>query len=336
MINIKKSIKGIYLKLKYGVRVSSSDKVILINIEENKFNRYLFPFVHMISSNGYKPILLLNFSQLAHLSYDKYQKMIFDRGLLFVTVKNMNIVKTINLSPDYFNALNNDSLRDSIIPMPMHPSIYSKGITIKNIIQNNKNIFFAGTTIGGVYNKRQVFEGIISRFEVLDYIKTFKNSINVKSKNQFERLDLDKEKSYYMIYERHNFNFTQEELFIELTNNSFFLALPGTLMPLCHNIIEAMYCRAIPILQDVYAHMFPISLKDGVNCLIFKDFEELSNISKQIDQMTINDIENMQNNVINYYKDYLSESAITNKILTEGMEKFYLQAEGHSVTLYNN
>ena len=51
---IRKNILGLHLKVKYGVKVKPEDKVVLLNFEDNKFNRYLYPFIHILNTNGYK------------------------------------------------------------------------------------------------------------------------------------------------------------------------------------------------------------------------------------------------------------------------------------------
>ena len=57
-----------------------------------------------------------------------------------------------------------------------------------------------------------------------------------------------------------------------LAKADFFLACPGVLMPLCHNVIESLVAGAIPILQ--YGSYLSPRLEDGINCLAFRDADQ--------------------------------------------------------------
>ena len=55
---------------------------------------------------------------------------------------------------------------------------------------------------------------------------------------------------------------------------AFFLAAPGYAMPFAHNLVEAMFLGAIPILN--YPQYLEPALEDGINCLSFSTADELS------------------------------------------------------------
>lgn len=331
---LKKTIKGIYLHTKYGKSISFSDKVIIITLVENKFNRYLYPLFYMLHSNGYKPVLNLKKSELTHMYYDVYQRLIFKNGLYFKHSKNMSVVKNIVLDPDYFSALFKNDSRDSIIPMCMHPSIYDKNIKPHKNDKTNRIVFFAGTISEIHHNKTQVFKDVISRYEMAKFLKKLKNTIFVSNKNKVENLYNTSSKTHFLIYDINTLNLSPNNLFKELSRSSFFLGLPGRGMPLSHNIIEAMCCNCIPILQDIYANMFPVPLENNINCLIYKSKTDLINISSIIDSFDIEEINTMKVNVKTYYEKYLSPKAITKLVTNTENQHFYVQAEGRSIILY--
>ena len=58
-----------------------------------------------------------------------------------------------------------------------------------------------------------------------------------------------------------------------LAQGDFFLCPPGIVMPMCHNIIEAMAVGAIPITN--YPEWMDPRLVPGVNCVAFDDEQDL-------------------------------------------------------------
>ena len=288
-----------------------------------------------MDTNGYKCILKLNNLDIANLFQSNYQELIFTENLFFTPSSKMNIKKSINLSHDYFYALSKKELRHKIIPMPMHPLIYQKNVKNTGDNYTNKVVFFAGNVSHRHYRRKQIFDNVIPRYNVLKHIKNFNNCIVVKNSGDEIIAYQNANQLFYVIYERHIYALSQKEMFKELSKSSFYLALPGVTMPLCHNIIEAMYCKSIPVLQDIYADMFPTPLVNGINCLTYNTKEDLLEISNNIERMSFNEIKVMKNNVEKYYRQYLSKEAISNLVTETKNVDFYLQAENHSLSLFS-
>lgn len=334
MKKLKQNLKGFYIKLRYAKKTLPNDKVIIIELVESKFNRYLYPLFFMLHKNGYKPVLKVKNRELTNMYYDVYQKLIFKNGLYFKPSRGMKVVKNIVLDPDYFSALLKNDNRENIIPMCMHPSIYAKGIKPTQYHVSNRVVFFAGTISEKHHNKKQIFEGVLTRFEIIEFLKSFKNSIYVNKKSNIDTIYNANHNTNFIIYDTNIVNLKPKKLFEKLSRSSFFLGLPGRGMPLSHNIIEAMCCCCIPILQDIYANMFPIPLENKVNCLIYKNKGDLKNISNVIDNLEEKKINEMKENVKKYYDNYLSSKAITSLITKTENKHFYLMAEGRSIILY--
>lgn len=331
-----KWIKGYYIHSKYGKNLRIHNKVIIIEPVESKFNRYLYPFFYMLSSNGFKPVLNVKKHDLLQMYYDKYQRLIFKNGLYFKYTRKMNVIKKIVIDTDYFSALLINKKREKIVPMCMHPLIYAKNVKPFKNNKANRIAFFAGTISAIHHNKTQIFKGVISRYKIVQFLKNLDNTIYVNNKSNIENVYNSHSKSHFLIYDTKTINLTPSDLFKELSRSSFFLALPGRGMPLSHNIIEAMCCNCIPILQDIYANMFPVPLEDNVNCLIYKDKDELKQVSDRVNQFNLEKIDQMRTNVNSYYNKYLSSKAITNLITKTENTHFYLQAEGRSIILYKH
>ena len=100
-------------------------------------------------------------------------------------------------------------------------------------------------------------------------------------------------------------------------------------MPLCHNIIEAMSVGAIPILQ--HPELFYPKLEHGVNCIFFEDEKDLIFQIKEVLIMDSSIINNMIENVIEYYKTNLTPKAVVKKNQTSSskLNRAYIVSEGN-------
>ncbi|GLB52056.1 hypothetical protein NBRC110019_10950 [Neptunitalea chrysea] len=89
-----------------------------------------------------------------------------------------------------------------------------------------------------------------------------------------------------------------------LSTAKFIWCAPGMTMPLCHNILEAMSVGVVPILN--YEDWLNPSLKDGENCLVYKKEEDMEKVLNKALQMSAENYQNIQTNVVNYYNEYYS------------------------------
>jgi glycosyltransferase involved in cell wall biosynthesis len=85
-------------------------------------------------------------------------------------------------------------------------------------------------------------------------------------------------------------------------------------MPLCHNLIEAMAAGAIPILQ--YGDYLPHPLKDGVNCLAFKDTNSLRAITQAVLTLNNDRVCELRANVLAYYKEFLAPGCFARQLFS--------------------
>ena len=102
----------------------------------------------------------------------------------------------------------------------------------------------------------------------------------------------------------------------------FFLAPPGVQMPLCHNIIEAIAEGTIPFTN--YYNWFEVPLEDGKNCIAFNDEKELLQGIHRILNMSKDQIKEMRENVILYYKNYLNPEAFVNRIYDSSSDNIHV------------
>jgi hypothetical protein len=83
----------------------------------------------------------------------------------------------------------------------------------------------------------------------------------------------------------------------------FFLSPPGIVMPMCHNIIEAMAVGTIPITN--YPEWLDPHLEHMENCIVFDERDDLIAQLKLVLDMTQEEIVRLRSNVLDYYDTYM-------------------------------
>lgn len=98
-----------------------------------------------------------------------------------------------------------------------------------------------------------------------------------------------------------------------LAQGDFFLCPPGIVMPMCHNIIEAMAVGAIPITN--YPEWMDPRLVPGVNCLAFDDEQDLLGALRRALTMDADTIARMKAEVIDYYDRHMRPQVFVERVL---------------------
>jgi len=104
----------------------------------------------------------------------------------------------------------------------------------------------------------------------------------------------------------------QENWLDTLSKSDFFLALPGDIRPMCHNIIEAMAVGAVPITN--YPEWFHPRLEDMKNCIVFGDKDDLIKKINKVLKMGNSKVREMREETLKYYDNHLSPRSFVNKI----------------------
>lgn len=92
----------------------------------------------------------------------------------------------------------------------------------------------------------------------------------------------------------------------------FFLCPPGIVMPMSHNIVEAMAVGTIPITN--YPEWMDPPLQDGINCLAFEDLDDLFVALDRAIEMSPPEIETMRRHVLDYYETYLRSDRFVRRV----------------------
>jgi hypothetical protein len=124
---------------------------------------------------------------------------------------------------------------------------------------------------------------------------------------------------------------SQEHYFEALHKCDFVLSPSGWCMPVSHNLIEAMFCGAIPITNGGAFMAEPLA--DDVNCLAFKNVEELAAAVERALAMDVGEVERMRWAVLDYYERVLEPNAFGEKLLRSESARVLVNAEENSVPL---
>jgi hypothetical protein len=124
---------------------------------------------------------------------------------------------------------------------------------------------------------------------------------------------------------------SQDHYFEALRECDFVLSPPGICMPISHNLIEAMFCGAVPITNAGAFMAEPLS--DGETCLEFKDVEGLVSVIKRVLAMDEGELAQMRNSVRDYYNRFLDSKAILENLIHTNDLKIIVNAEEKSVPM---
>ena len=97
-----------------------------------------------------------------------------------------------------------------------------------------------------------------------------------------------------------------------LARADFFLCPPGMVMPLCHNVVEAMAVGTIPLIG--YPEWLQPPLRHMVDCVAYGDHEDLLAQARRVLQMPRAQIERMRAAVIEYHDRHLRPEALVRAI----------------------
>jgi hypothetical protein len=228
-------------------------------------------------------------------------------------------------------------------PYFMHPSVYHRGLhkrrsprTALDSAAKQRRRFrigFFGTHDREFYTKHYHFLGM-NRFEILEFVLQ-------KYGNRMTHLrgcprDWAPCEIAVSIDERGGDRrgktfLSQDRYFEALRQCDFVLSPPGWCMPVSHNLIEAMFCGAIPITNGGAFMAEPLA--DDVNCLAFKNVEEMAAAVERALAMDVGEVERMRWAVLDYYERFLEPNAFGEVAMQSNSSRIFVNAEENSVPL---
>ena len=266
--------------------------------------------------------------------------LIFDEGLVILgempAEKYFIELNDDNISRDYYFLSLERKEHYIPIPMTMHPLFYHLDYWQTAVKMNEKrkrSVFFSGNLSSGPYQnfKKEIFKQE-NRTEISHFLR--RNSLFKEIKNMV-RLEeyIESEEDFLVIMMNSvNSNINMPILRSILSGFNFFLALPGFLVPHCHNLIEALSSGTIPIIHKNYARLMTPPLVHLENAVLFENLEDLDEKIHFAFKLDEEQITKMRKSVENYYTKNLTPSSVVEKILSNKENSFFLQAEQNSIT----
>jgi len=324
-------------------------KILIVSIRDFNNGRYGFQLVNYFSKAGYDIYFYKSFRFLINLY--GYDRLIFKLPKTYIWKRHkrtnsnsiiwlrLNFVdkmhkvqpKTIiDVDLNYF-AVKDLGICEYKMPYYIHPVM---NFYLDNINKSSKksNILFYGSEIIQ-YDKFWIEKYFkkISRQDIFNYLVGSGVDMIIPESYSDFRNKFDQNRGSLFLLNRNKVNIPANDWLSILSEFNFFVAAPGIQMPLSHNAIEAMAVGTILILS--YPEMFNPELKDGINCLVYSNFEELCQKIEYAKKMDAQELEIMRKNVMAYFDDHIHPSGFYKKICDNncGLIKLYLNAEESSL-----
>jgi hypothetical protein len=195
------------------------------------------------------------------------------------------------------------------MPYFAHPEFYRHRLHLKPPVFHPGprpfRILFCGTIVKAGYSQSFHFP-ILNRYEVMDYIiEHFAEHIAKSAQGPKMPITILSTDDPDNTIKKHSLS--PVRYFQALCHADFFIAPPGTFMPHCHNIIEAMTAGAIPITN--YGHYFDPPLQNEINCLAFNTLDELDQALRKAIDMSPEQIDALRKGTMDYYERHLKPSS---------------------------
>ena len=225
----------------------------------------------------------------------------------------------IHVRFDLFSSFRRD--KPIVMPFPMHPVHCDSGAVdrIDGLRDTRKamRIFFSGDIKGYRINRIHVPRPKLSRLDIIEHIKQRLGTDRVLIEDPVE---LDALASGGDLRDRcvivdTNKTWIDDRGWLDrLAAADFFIAPQGYLMPMCHNITEAMSVGVIPITN--YPEWLSPSLTPGTDCLAFDTLEQLEQQLDAALTMSKAEVARMRSGVLSYYDCHLRSSGFIERIET--------------------
>lgn len=340
-------LTGMYRWRNSGKRLApprkKQQRILYLNLEENKFERYLYLFVKFFLLDGYAVYIKRNYRFLGDL--EQYSKWILkEDGVFFCTRAPQKTSIIIEddpetahtfLSYDYFSRREKSDSPVFFVPMAMHPYLY-KDLYWDVGYGNEKryrSVFFGGSFRKDAYHHLTSFNAfpILNRLELYERIVSMNEAVLPSGADELNDIN---EEGKIILVDRGRFSISQGQWRRYLSRFDFFLACPGVSMPLAHNIVEAMSCGCIPIIEEGYASLFIPPLTDHQNAIFFNQAtHQPEEVLRAALKMPDDAIKEMQSHVLRYYEHNLTPHAVVKAIEETKPRTIFLNAEAHSVRL---
>lgn len=305
--------------------------------------RLLFSLLNAFSSAGYRIEL---FDSLPADKLGKYGQAVF-------ALKNLTVTDTLpDNTGDWFYLFDREERafgkqpwrrkimvrydifspywfrRPVITPFPLHPLHNTPDLDRRlqeyRSPRKNMKLFFSGDTKVYSRNRIQYPKAKLPRLVVIDTILERMNDDVLLVKEPSQLNDL-RDASYVnkcVIVDTSRIWVDSDDWLGDLARTDFFLSPPGIVMPMCHNLVEAMAVGTIPVTN--YPEWFDPDLRHMENCIVFDGRDDLIRKLKQAMSMDRKKLEKIRANVLDYYEAHLKHEVFIQQIEASSASKVTL------------
>lgn len=208
------------------------------------------------------------------------------------------------------------------LPYPMHPNVYRSGqlarISDLRRLPKKMGVFFAGNLKDQYARTTRLLRGMVPRAEaVRSVLGRFKERVRLFTTREDLLRALAEEDlaDAIVIFDATTARLGREEWFPVLARSRFFLALPGVVMPMCHNGVEAMALGAVPILG--YGHLFSPPLRSGEVCLDYVSEADLAGAIETALAMDAKSYGGLRRQTMVHFDRHLEPAAFLQRLLRQ-------------------
>ena len=304
-----------------------------------------FKIISLIKKVGVANFLLHCIPNFRVKNIEKYKFILKDKNEFSKTVINTH-TKSMIFNTDYFSHIENNNKKKENIFMPyyLYPRLYNSKIYERlDILVGTPKIFkivFSGSTHPALYSNFKWFHynktKMLNRNEIIDFISKEFSSEIFYLKNYKDISDATKSNKKIIfslndtLTKKTSSKLSNIDHLKLIAQSSFFLTAPGTGMPICHHIIEAIKFGTIPITS--YSDLLYPRLDDNL-CLKFQNFSDLYIAIEKAILMKYDEQEVKKNNLIRFYKESLSPESFHKKLSTVNFTKEIIACNDHNSAL---
>lgn len=351
---LKKSIRELnYLKVLWDSgKIKDSKKIMFADVTNLAVNRYLYSFLKYFEIQGYTVYLPKNRKLIDVLNkksgeFEYASWILKDRFVKFGEPLRKKVTLWLDaeqLSNDYFSDFStvNSAHSHYHVPSGEFPYFYHKNCwenSAAHKLERKMSVFMIGNCDAKYYHEisKEKHFNLPSRYETAIYLtgkNYYKSLRSVEELNDF--LSGSEDSKVILIDTSKDFQIEGLKLKATLPEFYFYLALPGVVIPISHNLIEAMAAGCIPVIHKDYAELLRPKLENRKNCFSYNTLEELDELIRDLFMINIFHIKKMHKEVLKYYKEHLTPKAVVDFIEEKKPKRIFIQAESVSLRYLKN
>lgn len=216
------------------------------------------------------------------------------------------------------------------LPYPMSPMVLEQGGlgTMESLRGGRRpvRILFAGHFERRHYDRPAIHErrfGKRNRWTLLEHLRAGGRTVEPASRAELDRMlagDVDREAM--VVVDAGRVPVPPREWLSLVASADFFFCPPGRIMPLCHNLVEALAVGTIPI-TNAPEWFWPV-LGDGRECLAFDSTAALDRVLDRALAMPEAEVETLRAAAIDYHDRHVDLRRVARRLAARRQEPLRL------------